>query len=55
MATLSSNKQAQTTRLGDSELNAVIGGHHKFCYETTDGRTYAIGRINGSTVAVRVE
>jgi hypothetical protein len=51
----SSNKQAQTTQLCDNELNAVIGGHQKFQYETMDGRTYAIGRINGSTVKVRVE
>ena len=50
-----SNNQAQTTRLSDNELNAVIGGHHKFHYETMNGNTYAIGRINGSTVAVRVE
>jgi hypothetical protein len=54
MTTPSSNNQAQTT-LRDSELNAVIGGHQKFQYETMEGGTYAIGRINGSTVKVRVE
>jgi bacteriocin-like protein len=51
----SSNNQAQPTQLRDNELNAVIGGHQKFQYETMDGRTYAIGRINGSTLKVRVE
>ena len=55
MTTQPSNNETQTSRLSDSELNAVIGGHQKFQYETMDGRTYAIGRINGSTVAVRVE
>jgi bacteriocin-like protein len=51
----SSNNQAQPTQLRDNELNAVIGGHQKFQYETMDGRTYAIGHINGSTLKVRVE
>ena len=55
MTTQSSNKQTQPAQLSANELNAVIGGHQKFQYETTDGRTYAIGHINGSTVAVRVE
>ena len=55
MTTPSSNHQAKTTQLRDNELNAVIGGHQKFQYETMDGRTYAIGHINGSTVAVRVD
>ena len=55
MTTQPSNNQAQTTRLGDSELSAVIGGHQKFQYETTNGRTYAIGHVNGSIVAVRIE
>jgi bacteriocin-like protein len=55
MTTPSSNNQTQTARLSDNELNAVIGGHQKFHYETMNGRTYAIGHINGSTVAVRVE
>ena len=48
MTTPSSNAQAQT------ELNAVIDGHRKFHYETMNGHTYAIGRINGSTVMVKV-
>jgi len=51
----SSNNQIQVARLGDNELNAVIGGHRKFHYETMNGRTYAIGHVNGSTVAVRIE
>jgi bacteriocin-like protein len=55
MTNPSRNNQTQTIRLSDNELNAVIGGHRKFQYETTNGRTYAIGHINGSTVAVRVE
>jgi hypothetical protein len=42
-------------RLTDTELNAVIGAQQKFRYETTNGRTYAIGRVNGTTVAVRVD
>lgn len=53
MTTPSSNTHPQI-QLSDNELNAVIGGHQKFQYETTDGRTYAIGHINGRTVAVRV-
>jgi bacteriocin-like protein len=54
MTTPPSNNEAQATRLNDKELNAVSGGHQKFQYETTNGRIYAIGHINGSTVAVRV-
>jgi len=49
-----SNTQPEA-RLTDAELNAVIGAHQKFRYETTNGRTYAIGHVNGSTVAVRVD
>jgi bacteriocin-like protein len=54
MTTRSSNAEAQT-RLNDNELNAVIGGHQKFHYEERNGHTYAIGHINGRTVAVRVD
>jgi hypothetical protein len=53
MTTQPSNHRAQATRLDDNELNVVRGGHQKFQYETTNGRIYAIGLINGSTVAVR--
>ena len=53
MSTPSSNTPAQS-QLRDSELNAVIGGHQKFSHETMNGHTYAIGHINGRTVAVRV-
>jgi len=49
-----SNNQAPATRLNDNELNAVSGGHQKFQYETTNGRIYAVGHVNGSIVAVRV-
>ena len=48
----SSNTQ---TQVNDSELNAVSGGHQKFHYEEMNGHTYAIGHINGRTVAVRVD
>jgi len=54
MTTQSSNTQTQS-QLRDSELNAVIGGHQKFQYEKTNGHTYAIGHINGSTVKVKVD
>ena len=53
MTTPSSNTHPQI-QLSDNELNAVIGGHRKFQYEEKNGRTYAIGHINGRTVAVRV-
>jgi bacteriocin-like protein len=52
MTTQSSNTQ---TQLSDNELNAVIGGHQKFHYETMNGHTYAIGHINGRTVMVKVD
>ena len=52
MTTQSSNTQ---TRFGASELNAVIGDHQKFHYETMNGSTYAIGHINGRTVMVKVD
>jgi bacteriocin-like protein len=56
MTTQHSNTQPQTqTQLSDTELNAVIGGHQKFHYETMNGHTYAIGHINGSTVMVKVD
>jgi len=55
MTTQSSNTQAQTIQLGSNELNAVIGGHQKFHYETMNGHTYAIGHVNGTTVMVKVE
>ena len=51
MTTQSSNSQ---TRLSDHDLDAVIGGHQKFHYETMNGSTYAIGHINGRTVMVKV-
>ncbi len=54
MTTQPSNNQSQSTRLNDNELSAVIGDHPKFQYETTNGRIYAIGHVNGSTLAVRV-
>ena len=54
MTSQSSNTRAQT-QLSDNELNAVIGGHQKFHYEEMNGHTYAIGHINGRTVAVRVD
>ena len=40
---------------GDNELNAVSGGHQKFHYDEMNGHTYAIGHINGRTVAVRID
>ena len=43
------------TQLRDNELNAVVGGHQKFHYETMNGSTYAIGHINGRTVMVKVD
>lgn len=54
MTTQSGNTQPQT-QFGDNELNAVIGGHRKFEYETTNGSTYAVGHINGRTVKVKVD
>ena len=54
MTSPSSKTHAQT-QLNDNELNAVIGGHRKFHYEEMKGHTYAIGHINGRTVAVRVD
>jgi predicted aspartyl protease len=52
MTTQSSTSQ---TLIGENELNAVSGGHQKFHYEEMNGHTYAIGHINGRTVAVRVD
>jgi bacteriocin-like protein len=52
MTTQPGNTRAQ---LSDNELNAVIGGHRKFHYQEMNGHTYAIGHINGRTVAVRVD
>lgn len=54
MTTQSNITQAQT-RLSDNELNAVIGGHRKFYYETMNGSTFAIGHVNGRTVMVKVK
>lgn len=56
MTSQPNNTKAQTqTQLSDDDLNAVIGGHQKFRYETMDGHTYAVGCINGSTVMVKVD
>jgi bacteriocin-like protein len=54
MTSQSNITQAQT-RLSDNELNAVIGGHRKFYYETMNGSTFAIGHVNGRTVMVKVD
>jgi len=52
---MTTHSSTTPTQLSDNELNAVIGGHQKFHYETMNGSTYAVGHINGRTVMVKVD
>jgi hypothetical protein len=56
-------KQAMTSQpskppiqaeLSDSDLNAVVGGQGKFRHVEQDGNTYAVGRVLGQTVRVKL-
>jgi hypothetical protein len=53
MTSLPSKAQVQA-ELSDTDLNAVLGGEAKFRHVEQDGNTYAVGRVLGQTVRVKL-
>ena len=48
------SKTPVQAELSDSDLNAVVGGQGKFRHVEQDGTTYAVGRVLGQTVRVKL-
>lgn len=48
------SKNPPQAELSDDDLNAVVGGQGKFRHVEQNGNTYAVGRVLGQTVRVKL-
>ena len=57
MKNVMTNQPSKTpvqAELSDADLNAVVGGQGKFRHVEQNGNTYAVGRVLGQTVRVKL-